>query len=168
MNPFDLGPFTENSDCKEQWVSRIKAAVEKAEHSANMCEAYETVYCSVNINFSKLCKLDFPKDASRCNEAGANLRQISMLFTKIKKLMKSMRFMRNMTSTNLEFVTSLVNFENITQSQLHEAIDIIELLERNDWLLGETISIVKTTISEYRKRVEEMIKMYSKIGSNEE
>ncbi|GFY46094.1 uncharacterized protein TNIN_287021 [Trichonephila inaurata madagascariensis] len=97
MNSTDLGPFTENSDAKEQWISRIEVTVERAESSANMCEFYQTVYCMLNNDFSKLYDLDFPKDESRRNEARFDLREISMLLTKIRKLMKSMTFMQNMT-----------------------------------------------------------------------
>ncbi|GFV75561.1 uncharacterized protein TNCV_2240101 [Trichonephila clavipes] len=168
MNPADLFSFYENSDPKEQWISRIKVAVEKAENSANMCEDYEIVYCLLNTDFSKLYELDFPKEESRCNEVRADLRHISMLLTKMKKLIKSMRFMRNMTSTNLELMSSLVSFENMTNSQLHEAIDIIEMFEKNVWLLSETIRLVKTTIFEYQNKVEDMAKTYPKIDSDKE
>ncbi|GFV75680.1 uncharacterized protein TNCV_2812001 [Trichonephila clavipes] len=150
---------------KEKWLFRIKVAVQKAESCANMCEDCETVYCLVNTGFSKLLALDFPNEASKCNEARADLRQISMLLSKIHKLMKSMRFMQNITNTNLEFVSSHVNFENVTHSQLHEAIVVIEKFETAVWLLGETVSRAKTTISEYQKKVEEIIKTYPKIGS---
>ncbi|GFV75661.1 uncharacterized protein TNCV_2241101 [Trichonephila clavipes] len=153
---------------KEKWLFRIKVAVQKAESCANMCKDCETVYCLVNTDFSKVLALDFPNEASKCNEASADIRQISMLLTKIHKLMKSMTFMQNMTNTNLEFVSSHVNFENVTPSQLQEAIVVIEKLETAVWLLGETISRAKTTISEYQKKVEEIIKTYPKIGSNEE
>ncbi|GFV52475.1 uncharacterized protein TNCV_1579941 [Trichonephila clavipes] len=166
MNPDDLYQFSERF--KEKWLSIIKVAVEKAERFANMCENCETVYCLVNTNFSKLCEMDFPKEASRCNEARADLRRIHFSLTKIHKLMKSMRFMRNITSINLKLVSSHVNFENVTHSQLHEAIVIIEKFERAVSLLCETINRANMTISEYQKKVEEIIKTYPKVGSNEE
>ncbi|GFY66436.1 uncharacterized protein TNIN_237861 [Trichonephila inaurata madagascariensis] len=165
MNPDELCQFSEHF--KEQWLYRIKLSVDQAEGFDNMCEGYETLYCLVNTVYSKLLALDLTNDGSRCKEAKADLRQIHLLVTKIYKLMKSMRFMRNITRTNLEFVSSHVIFENVTLSQLHEAIAIIEKFESAVWLLGETISRAETTISEYQKEMEEIIKTFPKIGLNE-
>ncbi|GFQ85806.1 uncharacterized protein TNCT_36581 [Trichonephila clavata] len=167
MNPADLNASTEHSDSIQQWISKIREAMEKAVSLSNICEDCETAFCLVAADFSKFLALDLPKEESKFDEASVVIRESRLLFTKTYKLIKSMRFMRLKATTDMEFISTLLNFRTVTASQMHEALAITEMFVRTVWLFGETVSSVRKTISEFENKKEEMNK-YPTIGSNEE
>lgn len=162
MVPGNFDAFTEYYADESVLISKIDASVEKAESSLSLCSNHERSFFLVNSDFMKLIKEDITIEGSDVEERQADLDGVRVLLTKLLKLMRSMRFMQDVTNNNVEFVASLKNFEPEYLQQMKERKIIIEMFERTVWLLHETIIQIASTLPKLNRKVEEVRIKYKK------